>query len=115
MIIKILQGLGVGTVLSLTLGYLSGLLGMESPLLVTILLLLGTYLGGGLVAGVGSSHPFLTAGLCGVILTVINQGFTILFMASPSTYHPVGILFGLFVGLVISLIGGFLGSIIKKG
>ncbi|MDR6227057.1 hypothetical protein [Desmospora profundinema] len=114
MVIKVLQSVGVGILICLAFGFILGLIGITSPMVVTVALLLLTYLSAGFVAGSHPSNPYLAAGLSGSLLVFFNQGFVILFLAPEAANNPLGLMIAFFVGVVLSLIGGLLGSLVFR-
>lgn len=100
--IKILQSVGAGLFLALTVGFLLGLVGITSPRFVTVVILIVTYFVSGIVAGQHPEHPYLTAGISGTILVGINQAVTIGIVA-PGSAELVILLYALLNGWVLSL------------
>lgn len=111
--IKILQSIGLGLFLSLTVGFILGMVGITSPEIVTVLILIVTYFVSGIIAGQHPEHPYLVAGISGTILVVINQTLTVLFVSSGSANLIVQ-LYALLIGLVLSLAGGLIGRWVSK-
>ena len=111
--IKILQSVGVGLFLALTIGFFLGLIGITSPGVVTTVILIVTYFVSGIVAGQHPKHPYLTAGISGTVLVGINQAFTI-GLISPEMANPAILLYALLIGWVLSLIGSLMGRLFSK-
>ncbi|MDR6227038.1 hypothetical protein [Desmospora profundinema] len=78
MFIKILQGMGAGLILSLVLSVILGFFLMGLDWVFIFLVTLITYLPAGYVAARGYEHPYVSAGIAGLLLMVFNQLFTII-------------------------------------
>lgn len=111
--IKILQSVGAGLFLALTVGFLLGLVGITSPRFVTVVILIVTYFVSGIVAGQHPEHPYLTAGISGTILVGINQAVTIGIVA-PGSAELVILLYALLNGWVLSLCGSVVGRLLSR-
>lgn len=112
LLIRILQGVGVGMLVSLLTGFILGIGEFNlSPAAIIIVLLLFTYLTTGFVAARANEHPYLGAGIAGFLLFVLNQVFTMFFIAPQGADDFV---IGLLTALVLTLCGAVPGHLLSK-
>lgn len=76
MIIRVIQGVSLGFFLSLVFGLLFGIVGFTTSAISLILLQIITYLPAGYLAGKYEKHSFLSAGLAGFSLALVNLLFS---------------------------------------
>ena len=102
---SIWHGIGFGILLSIVISTLLGWIGLGDGLAVTFILHLICYIPAGfLVAYLNPKHPYTLAAIAGVILSALNQVFTVFYLAPGMLAAPfilnLGILFGIFTALI---------------
>lgn len=114
MIIRVVQGTSLGIFLSLITGIFIGILGISSMIISIVSIQVLTYIPAGYLAGKYEKDPFLSSGITGFFLTVLNLMFSGLIVGS-SLYNQIpSMVVGLTTGLTLSLIGGVLSVMIRR-
>lgn len=104
MVAKVIQGTGMGIVVSIVLGVLLGVTGLGIGWLGMGLLFLLTYFTTGYVAARNMEQPYTSAVMATLLVLLINQVFTALYWGGV---NPFGLALGL-LAFIPSLLGAFL-------
>lgn len=115
MVVRIVQGTSLGLFLSLLTGLVFGLIGLSEGILPLLLLQIITYLPAGYLAGKHEEHPYLSAGLSGACLVILNVLFALGAVGGGVLNYLPSILAGLTFGLILSLGGGLLSVLLRRG
>ncbi|GAA0588622.1 hypothetical protein GCM10009001_00620 [Virgibacillus siamensis] len=109
---RITQGIGAGFLGAIIMGFIIGFWKIIDNQLISIVILIAIYFPGGIISSINIKRPFFSAIITGFLLGVINQ-FLSSFVIQGNLNLNIPLLKGIFIGVIISLMGALMTYIIE--
>lgn len=111
---RVAQGVGIGFLSSLIIGFFIGVTGYVHHSITPWLILIITYLSAGIISGRRTAHPYIASTLAGIILSMINQVFAATYL-SDGVLNASSLLYSFVMGVGLCLIGSLIVDSLGKG